>query len=167
MPLQFIFLYFVKPGCNYSIIFTMKKIFLVAVIVFGSASIAFSQQATDKQQEAIMLPEKSFDFGKILQGRPVTHDFYFTNNSSDTLRLENVQASCGCTTPIWKKDPVAPNNTGKITVGYNAAAEGHFEKTVTIFYDGGKTKAIVIKGEVAKSPLGSAPSNSSIQLLKQ
>jgi hypothetical protein len=144
----------------------IKKALLVVCLSVGISSLAFSQ-TNEKQQETLMLPEKVYDFGKISQGRPVTHEFYFTNNSSDTLRLDNVQASCGCTTPVWKKDPVLPNNTSKITVGYNAAAEGPFEKTVTIFYNGNKTSAIKIKGEVTKAPVGPAPANSSIQLLKQ
>ncbi len=132
----------------------------------GCALFSFSQNS-DKQQDALILAEKSYDFGKIPQGRPVTHDFFFTNSGTDSLRLDQVHATCGCTTPVWKKDPVAPNNSAKITVGYNSAAEGPFEKTVTIHYNGNKTKSIVIKGDVTKAPVTSAPVNSSIQLLKQ
>jgi hypothetical protein len=89
------------------------------------------------------------------------------NTSSDSLKLENVQASCGCTTPIWKKDPVAPGASTTITVGYNAAAEGNFEKTVSIYYNGGQMKILNIKGNVYKLPATSAPANSSIELLKK
>lgn len=118
-------------------------------------------------KEILHINEIMYDFGKIQQGRPVVHEFQITNTSTDTVKLENVQASCGCTTPVWKKEPVTPGKASIIQVGYNAAIEGAFEKPVTIYYNGGQTKIITIKGNVYKSPETFAPLNTSIQLLKQ
>lgn len=147
----------------------MQRIFSFLVIsLFCTGAYAQSSQATlVKPHLTIILQEASHDFGKILQGRPVTHEFEVTNEGPDTLKIENVQASCGCTTPTWQKDPVAPHSTTKINVGFNAAIDGPFEKTITIFYNGGQTKAFTIKGKVYKSPATSAPLNTSIELLKQ
>jgi hypothetical protein len=83
------------------------------------------------------------------------------------LKLDNVQASCGCTTPEWNKEPIAAGGDDKIKVGYNAAVEGNFEKFITITYNGNQTKQIRIRGTVWKAPAGSAPSNTSVQFLKQ
>jgi len=116
--------------------------------------------------EVLGLKENGFDFGKIPQGRPVTHIFEFTNNGKEALKLDNVQASCGCTTPEWSKDAVEPGATANIKVGYNAAAEGPFTKTVTISYNGNQVKTITISGSVYKAPATSAPVNASISLLK-
>ncbi len=117
--------------------------------------------------EALSLKEAEFNFGKIPQGKPVTHIFEFTNIGKDSLRIINVQASCGCTTPEWDKDKVlAPGAASKITVGYNAAAEGPFTKPVTITYNNSQTKVIFIKGEVWKTPATSAPENKSLDDLK-
>lgn len=118
-------------------------------------------------KKILLTNEMMYDFGKIQQGRPVTHQFEIVNTSTDTVKLENVQASCGCTTPVWKKELVMPGKASIIQVGYNAATEGSFEKPVTIYYNGGQTKIITIKGNVYKSPETSAPLNTSIQLLKQ
>ena len=85
----------------------------------------------------------------------------------EPLLLENVQASCGCTTPEWSREPIAPGATAPIKVGYNAYAEGHFNKTVTILYNNGQTKALIISGEVYKLPASAAPENASVQFLKQ
>ncbi|ULQ56824.1 DUF1573 domain-containing protein [Flavihumibacter rivuli] len=106
------------------------------------------------------------DFGRIQQGRPVTYSFPLTNNGKDTLRIENVAASCGCTTPQWSRDPILPGGKSLLTVGYNAAAEGVFEKSITLYYNGGKTRTVYIKGEVTKAT-PSVPANNSVQLLKQ
>ena len=122
---------------------------------------------TAKLDTALILLETTFDFGKIPQGKPVNHNFSFKNGGITDLKLVNVQASCGCTTPEWEKDKsIAPNETSAIKVGYNAAAEGPFSKTITITYNTDQTRIITIKGEVWKTPSSSAPVNTSSSILK-
>ncbi len=116
---------------------------------------------------SLKLIEESYDFGKIPQGKPVHHNFEIINTGKSAMKLVSVQASCGCTTPEWEKDKDIPSN-GKsiIKVGYNAASEGVFTKNITITYNDNQTKLITIKGEVWKTPSASAPSNSTINDLK-
>lgn len=116
--------------------------------------------------EDLTLAETEYDFGKIPQGKPVTHNFEFTNTGKIPLALDNVRASCGCTTPEWSRDTVAVGATAIIKVGYNAANEGPFTKPVTIIYNGNQSKQIIIKGEVWKTPVTSAPVNTSLNALK-
>jgi hypothetical protein len=113
------------------------------------------------------LKQTEHDFGKIPQGKPVFYSFEIVNVSNEPLMLQNVQATCGCTTPEWSKEPIAPGATAIIKVGYNAAAEGPFEKPITITYKEGQTKVLKIKGTVWKAPEGSAPANASVQFLKK
>jgi hypothetical protein len=117
--------------------------------------------------EAIALKETIYDFGTIPQGKPVYHSFEIFNTGKTPMVISNVQTSCGCTTPEWTKEPIAPGSSKIIKVGYNAAAEGHFEKFITITYNQNLNKQVKITGTVWKSPEGSAPANSSITLLKQ
>ena len=123
--------------------------------------------ALQRTADMLELKENIRNFGKIPQGRPATYTFEIVNTGSTPLRLDNVHASCGCTTPEWSRDPIAPGATAQIKVGYNAYAEGTFTKTVTIIYDTNRTKILTITGEVYKAPPTSAPENASIQLLKQ
>ena len=146
----------------------MKKILSFLFIVLAINAGAQVTPVTKKETpEVLVLKHVSYDFGKIQQGRPVTHLFEVTNSGTEPLRIENVQASCGCTTPEWSYDPVQPGGTTIIKVGYNAAAEGPFQKSVTIQYNSNQTKSIIISGTVYKAAATSAPSNSSIALLKQ
>lgn len=129
---------------------------------------AISEKSVNPAEEVLVLKETVFDFGKIPQGKPVTHVFEVTNNGKDSLKISNVQASCGCTTPEWEREKVqAPGEKTAINVGYNAAAEGPFTKFITIAYNGNQTKQITIKGEVWKTPLTSAPENNSLKNLKE
>jgi hypothetical protein len=123
--------------------------------------------STPLPDSSLKIMEESYDFGKIPQGKPVHHNFEIINTGKSAMKLVNVQASCGCTTPEWEKDKDIPSN-GKsiIKVGYNAASEGVFTKNITITYNENQTKLITIKGEVWKTPSASAPSNSTINDLK-
>ena len=130
-------------------------------------AVVLNAQSPATEQEVISVKETAFDFGTIPQGKPVYHFFEVTNTGKDPMVIVNVQTSCGCTTPEWSKEPVAPGAATKIRVGYNAASEGHFEKYITIMYNQNLSKQVKISGVVWKAPAGSAPSNSSISLLKQ
>ena len=143
----------------------MKKISFFLFFLFSF--LASKAQTGAAANDVLQVKETEFDFGKIPQGKPVFHYFEIINTGNKPLKLDNVQASCGCTTPEWSKDEIAPKASSKIKVGYNAANDGYFEKFVTITYNGNQTKQIKIKGSVWQAPIGSAPANASVQLLKQ
>ena len=121
---------------------------------------------TPAAEDVLQVKETEHDFGKIPQGKPVYYTFQITNTGKTALKLDNVQASCGCTTPEWNHDQIAPGATSDIKVGYNAAAEGAFDKFITITYNN-QSKQIKIKGTVWKAPEGPAPANASINFLKK
>lgn len=141
----------------------MKQLFTLFFAIVLAAIVNAQPPATD----ALSLKETAFSFGTIPQGKPVYHFFEVTNTGKDPMVISNVQTSCGCTTPEWSKEPIAPGATAKIRVGYNAAAEGPFEKYITIMYNQNLSKQVKISGHVWRAPAGSAPENSSISLLKQ
>jgi uncharacterized protein DUF1573 len=154
----------------------MKK--LTAFLLLISTGFAAVAQSTTNSNTAtnanatpapdyLQVKETEHDFGKIPQGKPVFYYFDIVNTGTTPLKLDNVQASCGCTTPEWNREAIPAGASDKIKVGYNAAAEGNFEKFITITYNGSQTKQIRIKGTVWKAPVGSAPANASVQILKQ
>ncbi|HEY4967920.1 MAG TPA: DUF1573 domain-containing protein [Puia sp.] len=153
----------------------MKKAVLLIIYGLFTVLTVCAQTGAGKSPAAIAAPkeetlrliESNYSFGKIPQGRPVIHVFTIQNVGKELLLLENVQASCGCTTPEWSREPIAPGAEAPIKVGYNAYAEGHFNKTVTILYNNGQSKALIISGEVYKLPASAAPENASVQFLKQ
>jgi hypothetical protein len=102
------------------------------------------------------------DFGTIAEGPAADHVFTFTNTGKEPLTIQRVQASCGCTTPEWTKDPIQPGQTGIVKASYGTGGRpGHFEKTLTVFSNAG-TKTLTIKGDVEKAPESSAPQNTSM-----
>lgn len=116
----------------------MKRI-LVALCAFALTSSLMAQnQATQakKADELVKFSESKYDFGKIQQGKPVTHDFVFQNVGSQPAVIVSATASCGCTTPSWPKTPVTQSKKDKVSAGFNAAAPGPFDKTITVKVQG-------------------------------
>lgn len=141
----------------------MKRFAFLLLMIAGF----FTAQAQPKADDVLQVKEREFDFGSIPQGKPVYHSFEIKNNGNIPLKLDNVQASCGCTTPEWSKEAIGAHSTAQIKVGYNAAAEGYFQKYITVVYNGNQTQQIIIKGNVWRAPDGAAPANASVRFLKQ
>jgi hypothetical protein len=148
-----------------AIIGLMKKILSSAIcflILFTAAA-----QTEASAPEPLQFREVEYNFGAVPQGKPVYHVFELKNTGNKPIILNDVHASCGCTTPEWSKDPIAPGTTAKIKVGFNAASEGAFEKFISVQYNDSGQKQIKIKGNVWRAPDGAAPANASVQFLKQ
>lgn len=99
------------------------------------------------------------NFNTIPEGSPVSFDFDFKNIGKEPIVLSTVQASCGCTTPNWSKEPILPGKSSKITATYNTQGRpGPFTKTITVNSNVG-SKVLKITGVVEKAPDASVPSN--------
>ena len=127
----------------------MKRIALAFFAVLFTVTAVQAQNATKKADELVKFKELTFNFGKIKQGVPVTHDFVFENISSNAVIVETANASCGCTTPTWPKPPVLKGKADKITAGFNAAAPGPFNKSIYVKFAGTDAPLeLKISGEV-------------------
>ena len=119
----------------------MKKVFLFASAVVLSAGL-FAQQPAQtptttqapqkKAEDFIKFKELTYNFGKIKQNVPVTHNFEFTNTSDAPVIIESATPSCGCTTPVKPDAAILKGKTDKITAGFNAVNLGAFNKSITI-----------------------------------
>jgi opacity protein-like surface antigen len=134
-----------------------KSLFIVAFALVATASFAqekdmsttVSKNEVNVDVAVFSWDASTFDFGKIKQGVPVSHEFKFTNTGKAPLVIVNAQPSCGCTTPDWTKAPVPPGGSGFIKATFNAAAAGPFNKTITVTANTQEgTTSLVIKGEV-------------------
>lgn len=102
-------------------------------------------------QAIISFENTTHDFGQIPEGVVATHEFKFKNEGNSPLIISKVQASCGCTTPYWTKDPIAPGQEGIITASYNSKGRpGSFNKSITITSNASEpVTRIFIKGNAA------------------
>ncbi|MCF0190583.1 MAG: DUF1573 domain-containing protein [Marinilabiliaceae bacterium] len=105
----------------------MKKIITIVIALMASLSVG-------AQKSVITFSETVHDFGEIQEdGGNVKCEFLFENTGDRPLVLHNVQASCGCTTPVWPRTPIQPGAKDRIEVSFNPQNRpGVFSKTITI-----------------------------------
>ncbi len=87
-----------------------------------------------QDSEKIVLNEKVHDFQTIKEkDGPTSTVFQITNNTGKPLVITNVKSSCGCTTPEWTKEPIAPGKTGHVKATYNPSGRsGPFDKIIVV-----------------------------------
>ena len=132
---------------------TLYLLSLLVASLFGVTVMAQELQQDDSKKAAIEFAESEHDFGTISEGDgPVSFVFTFKNVGNAPLVLTRVISSCGCTTPSFSKDPIAPGKEGKVTVTYDPAGRVYpFVKTISVYSNGKKGPAVLtIRGEVIK-----------------
>lgn len=153
----------------------MKKVILAVCLMAGFSGISYAQnpvaqtpvKPVNKNAPKFEFSDKNntFDFGKLPEGPVAEHIFEFKNTGKQPLIITNANASCGCTTPEWPKEPILPGKKGKITVRYNTQGRvGPFTKTVYVqsnaaLEDGRDRYELYIKGEVNAAASPDAPKN--------
>ncbi len=92
------------------------------------------------------------DFGTITQGESVTYEFKFINTGTEPLIISKAEGSCGCTVPIFPKEPIMKNQSAIIKVTFNSTGKsGMQDKTVTLTSNAKRNPMILhIKGNVEK-----------------
>ncbi len=118
-------------------------------------------------KDVIEFKNAEYDFGSIPYGKSAEYVLEMKNISKDSVKLENVQVSCGCTTPKWEQGVTyGPGQSIKVTLGFNGFTKGDFQKFVTLTFSGGLTKQISFKGKTFEVPETPAPANGTIQKMK-
>lgn len=118
----------------------LRYIFLMviaAALLCASPCIICAQESRPVS-EVISFDDKIHDFGDVLIGDgPVSHTFRFRNVGNTDMTVLNVISSCGCTTPVWPTEPIAPGGEGEISVTFtNDQGPYPFDKTLTVYVSG-------------------------------
>ena len=130
----------------------MKKIILFALL-FTCTNQLFAQTATATKQvqkditKVLKFTNDNYNMGNIPYGKPTEFVVTLENISGAPVTLNNVQVSCGCTTPKFQAGAViAPGQKTTVTLGFNGAAMGNFSKSATIFLSDNLIKTVSFSG---------------------
>ncbi|MFR9527614.1 MAG: DUF1573 domain-containing protein [Rikenellaceae bacterium] len=91
------------------------------------------------------------DFGTIAEdGGTVTYAFKFKSTGSSPVVIVTAVSSCGCTTPVYSRQPIAVGDSSTIEVTYDPMDRpGKFSKTVqVIMAPNNKKYVLTITGDV-------------------
>lgn len=107
--------------------------------------------ASAQKKAIISAPESVYNFGEIKEADgKVSHTFQIKNEGEAPLVITRAIASCGCTTPEWTREPIAPGKSGELTVVFDPTGRpGTFTKTIALYSNGKKGNYVLtITGEV-------------------
>jgi hypothetical protein len=111
---------------------------IVGAPAIGTADIIRSPVSARQPEDTVnvakmIFEEQTYDFGTVREGVVVDHTFSFTNTGKVPLLISNARSTCGCTVPDWPEDPIAPGETGAITVRFDTKNKAQLQvKPVTI-----------------------------------
>jgi len=85
-------------------------------------------------QPKIEFDKTDHDFGDIEEeGGYAEFTFNFVNEGDEPIKITNVKASCGCTTPGWTREEVLPGDSGFVKARYNPKNRpGRFRKSLRL-----------------------------------
>ena len=135
-----------------------KTLILTALLFSGINSYAQEKKVLNNLgneseiQASFKFETEEYNFGSIEQGESITHEFKFLNTGSEPLIISKAEGSCGCTVPIFPKEPILKNQSAVIKVTFNSTGKfGIQDKTVTIVSNAKQNPMIIhIKGTVLK-----------------
>jgi hypothetical protein len=126
----------------------MKQLIALGVLLF-SVLFLFAQPK-------IQFKTVEHDYGSIKEdGGLATAVFEFKNTGNQPLILNSVKATCGCTTPEWTQEPIAPGKSGTVKVAYNPKNRpGPFTKNANVYSNTEPSVTVLtIKGKVEPKQL--------------
>jgi len=88
-------------------------------------------------QSLISFSRLSHDFGTIIEGEMVVCYFDYENIGERELVITSVEATCGCTTPDWTREPLKPGEKERLKIIFDAKSRsGAQRKVVTVMSNG-------------------------------
>jgi hypothetical protein len=131
----------------------MKKYVFLSFFLAIAFSIGSLSQTVEP---TISFDKDTHDFGSIKEENgKVRFDFQFTNTGGKPLIINQVRASCGCTSPDWSKEPILPGKKGFVSATYDPMNRpGPFNKSLTVVSNSTNPNVVLyIKGDVAPKPV--------------
>ncbi|MDQ1771351.1 DUF1573 domain-containing protein [Labilibaculum sp. A4] len=107
-----------------------KVFYLLVVAILGSTLSVSAQDAAP----VMKFDTKEYDFKTFKEEDGLTsYSFEFINTGNQPVIINQVRSSCGCTSPEWSKEPVAPGQKGFVKATFDPKNRpGPFNKSITI-----------------------------------
>ena len=92
----------------------------------------------------------TLELGLMQPGVPKTGIIMLVNNGKESVQIKKAIASCGCTTPNWPREPIAPGESAKIEITLKPSLKQgqKLSKRVTLQMVNGPPQVLKVEGEV-------------------
>lgn len=108
--------------------FNMKQLSIFTIACFSSFGLLFAQPKIE------IVGGDSFNFGELYKGEKVERKVTIKNAGKETLLIERVHASCGCTAALLADKNVAPGKTTALSISFDSKNfSGEQRKNVFVY----------------------------------
>ncbi|MGO9570589.1 MAG: DUF1573 domain-containing protein [Desulfomonilaceae bacterium] len=87
---------------------------------------------------------ESHDYGRVMYGDTVTHEFTLTNTGDQTLTIEKLESSCGCTKAVKGASQVPPHEKTHILASFDTSGLRAGKKQKKVFVHSNDPKRPVV-----------------------
>ncbi len=104
----------------------LTKYILVIILCVPIITYAAPKLTIDKERH---------DYGRVLYGDTVKDEFVIKNTGDQPLKIDKLEASCGCTKVIKGASEIPPNGETKIFASFdtNGLSGGKKQKSITVY----------------------------------
>lgn len=89
----------------------------LCVLCYGVMLGAYACEAD--ASSSIFIENKVYDFGTILEGKQMPHDFIIENRGDETVKILKVRSNCACAVADYSEE-IPPGKSGKISVVFDS-----------------------------------------------
>lgn len=108
--------------------------------------VAGSVSAVANTGPIALVASAEHDFGRVMQGQKVVHEFVIQNSGDQDLVLQRIAPSCGCTAAAVSSTSIKPGASENIRVTFDTAGMyGSKTKTVSILTNAREKAEVVLK----------------------
>lgn len=94
---------------------------VLCIFYYGALLVAYSGEAN--ASPVISIDNEVLDFGAMLEGTVITHNFIVENKGNEPLLIPRVRSNCACAVADYSKE-VLPGKKGSITVEFDSKGSG-------------------------------------------
>ena len=96
-------------------------------------------------QPRIQAANPVYDFGEVVEGTPVKHEFTIKNTGQAELIIGQVQSSCGCTVAQSDKKRLAPGEETQLPVTFDTSHErGRANRRIDVYTNDPQTPDLAL-----------------------
>jgi len=89
----------------------------------------------DVLNQAVMIFDTLIhDFGTIIEGEQVVCYFEYRNGGEEELLITSVEATCGCTTPNWSREPLGQGEKRDLEIIFDTSGRSGMQRKVVTVY---------------------------------
>ena len=113
----------------------------------------FAQDSTQNAGARLIFADENYNFGEVSNDTLLTHIFEFENPGTDTLFIESVRGSWGCTASLLSSEVIPPGESGELKVTFSTKKKhGISKKTIYIYSNDrdSKVKRIYVRANISK-----------------